>query len=88
MSQRELGRSLPGRVEDEWEIFHLDGRPYATDEWPIVRSISSGEGVLGEEYFSVLEDRRRLIVRCSSSPIYDDKGDIVAGVLVMEDVTE
>jgi hypothetical protein len=57
------------------------------DEWPLVRSITSGERVVDEEYFNVLADGSRLMVRCSSAPIYDD-GEIVGGLLVMEDITQ
>jgi PAS domain S-box-containing protein len=88
MTERELGRAMPERLEDEWEIFHPDGRPYAMEEWPLMRSIGSGEEVVGEECFGVLADGSRMIVRSSSSPIVDDQGEIVAGVVVMEDITE
>jgi PAS domain-containing protein len=87
VTEHQLGRSVPEALDDGWEIFHADARRYATEEWPLVRSITSGEEVVGEEYFNVLADGSRLIARCSSSPIYDDRGEIVAGVLVMEDVT-
>jgi hypothetical protein len=72
----------------DWEIVHPDGRPYTMGEWPLVRSITSGETVVDEEYVNVLADGSRMIVRSNSSPIYDDDGRIVAGVLVMTDVTE
>jgi PAS domain S-box-containing protein len=82
-----LGRAIPDELSADWEIYRPDGRPYLMEEWPLVRSITSGETVVAEEYFNVLPDGRRMIVRCSSSPIYDDEGQLVAGVLVMNDVT-
>jgi PAS domain S-box-containing protein len=88
MTERQLGRSVPAELTADWKIFHPDGRPYAMDEWPLVRSITSGENVVDEEYFNVLPDGSRMIIRSSSSPIYDDDGRIIAGVLVMTDVTE
>jgi PAS domain S-box-containing protein len=88
MTERRLGRSLPPELTADWEIFHPDGRPYTMGDWPLMRSITSGENVVDEEYFNVLADGSRMIVRSSSSPIYDDDGSIVAGVLVMTDVTE
>jgi PAS domain-containing protein len=83
MTERQLGRPLPEELTADWEIFHPDGRPYAMDEWPLVRSISSGENVVDEQYFNVLPDGSRMIIQSSSSPVYDDDGRIVAGVLVM-----
>jgi PAS domain S-box-containing protein len=88
MTERKLRRRLPERLEDAWEIFHPDGQPYVMADWPLMRSIDSGEEVIGEEYFNLLADGSRLVVRCNSSPILDDQGEIVAGVLVMEDITE
>jgi PAS domain S-box-containing protein len=84
----QLGRSIPPDLTEDWEIFHQDGRPYDVDEWPLVRSLITGEEVVDEEYFNVLADGSRLFVRASSAPIFDDAGAIVGGVLVMTDVTE
>jgi PAS domain S-box-containing protein len=87
MAERLRG-CLPPGLTSGWEIFHPDGRPYRMEEWPVVRSMTTGEEVVDEEYFNVLPDGGRLIVRCRSSPIYDVDGAIVAGVLLMEDVTQ
>src|SRR2546423_885781 len=70
MTERHLGRIIPGELTADWQIFHPDGRPYRTEEWPVVRSITSGEKVIDEEYFNLLPGGRRMIVRCSSSPVY------------------
>jgi PAS domain S-box-containing protein len=86
MVERQLGRTSPSELRPDWEIFHPDGRRYGMDEWPLVRSITSGERVVDEEHFNVLADGSRLMVRCSSAPIYD--GEIVGGLLVMEDITQ
>src|SRR5919107_174884 len=72
----------------DFGIFHPDGRPYEMEEWPLMRSISSGEEVRGEEFVYPLADSTRLLVRCDSFPIYDDEGRIVAGVLIAHDITE
>src|SRR3954462_7376537 len=88
MTERQLGRPMPLELTPDWEVFHPDGRPYRMDEWPLVRSISIGEEVVDEEYFNVLGDGSRMTVRCSSSPIRDVEERIVAGVLMMTDVSE
>ncbi len=87
IAEQELGRSLPSKLPEDWELFHPDGRPYRVEEWPLIRSMTTGEVVLDEEYFKVRPDGRRLIVRCSCSPIYGGDGQIVAGVMVMTDIT-
>jgi PAS domain S-box-containing protein len=87
MVERRLGRAIPERLQPDWEIFRPDGRRYEMEDWPLVRSMTSGEEVVGEEYFNVLPDGERMFVRCSSAPIYDG-AEIVGGLLVMEDITE
>ncbi len=84
----QLGRSIPLDLAEDWEIFHHDGRPYDVDEWPLVRSLATGEEVVDEEYFNLRADRSRLFVRASSAPIFGEAGAIVGGVLVMTDLTE
>lgn len=84
----QLGRSIPPDLTEDWEIFHHDGRPYDVDEWPLVRSLTTGEEVVDEEYFNLRADGSRLFVRASSASIFGDAGAIVGAVLVMTDVTE
>src|SRR4051812_5003104 len=84
----QLGRFIPPGLTEDWEIFHHDGRPYDVDEWPLVRSLTTGEEVVDEEYFNLRADGSRLFVRASSAPIFGDAGAIVGGVLVMTDLTE
>jgi PAS domain S-box-containing protein len=88
MVEQQLGKAIPPTLTEDWEIFHVDGRPYGVEEWPLVRSLSAGEEILDEEYFNVRPDGTRLIVSCSSSPIYGDDRSVVGGVLVMRDLTE
>jgi hypothetical protein len=59
MVERQIGRAIPSELTSDWEIFHPDGRPYAMDEWPLVRSLRTGEVVVNEEYFSLLVDGSR-----------------------------
>src|SRR5918993_2834091 len=70
------------------KMFRPDGRPVEMEEWPLVRSIRSGEEVRDEEQSYLLADGSRLTIRSDSSPIHDDEGRIVAGILIVRDVTE
>src|SRR3954470_12219549 len=84
----QLDRSIPPDLTQDWQIFHHDGRLYDVDEWPLVRSLTTGEEVVDEEYFNLRAAGGLLVVRASSAPISDDSGAIVGAVLVMTDVTE
>src|SRR5215218_5738378 len=88
--EQSLSQARATKLEDagDFQIFHPDGRPCEIEEWPLMRSIRDGEEVSDEEFVYPLADGSRLWLRCNSSPIYDDEGHIVAGVLLGHDITE
>ncbi|QRN95027.1 PAS domain S-box protein [Archangium violaceum] len=75
----EYGASIRG--------IHPDGRPYRCEEWPLARSLLSGEVVEGEEMEVVRQDGSRATLSISSSPVRDALGQRVAGVATFMDVT-
>jgi PAS domain S-box-containing protein len=83
----ELGHEMPNGLDRAIDIFHADGRRYEHHEWPVVRSLTSGEEIV-EEFFYAMPGDERLWIRCSSSPVRDPAGEIVAAVLTQTDVTE
>jgi len=85
---QELGEYRDLQESGSLEMLHPDGRPYEIDEWPLRRSIASGERVRGEEIIHLLADGTQVWARYDSSPIYDEEGRIVIGVLVAQDITE
>jgi PAS domain S-box-containing protein len=87
LTSRQLGREMPADLDDAVDIFHLDGSRYERDEWPAVRSITSGEEVVDEEFFYALPGGERLLIRCYCSPVRGKDGEIVAAVVAMADVT-
>lgn len=87
------GRSLPPYVgsrkhDDGYEVFFPDGRPCPPEEWPLARTVQTGEEVVDEELVILRGDGERAALRLSSSPIRDREGRLVAGVAVFYDVTE
>jgi PAS domain S-box-containing protein len=71
-----------------WRGFHSDGRPYEPDEWPLARAITTGEVVNGEEIHIQRRDGRRLALLVSAAPIRNRLGNILAGIVVDQDITE
>jgi PAS domain S-box-containing protein len=88
LTARQLGSEMPADLAGAIDIFHPDGTRYERDEWPAVRSLTSGEEIVEEEFFYALPEDARLWIRCSSSPVRESDGEIVAAVLAMTDVTE
>lgn len=86
-------RSLDGiRSIEGYNIcrgFHpRSGKPYETWEWPLARTVTTGE-VVNDEEIDVLRDDGtwgRILVR--SSPVRDPGGRVSAGVVTFFDITE
>src|SRR4028119_724674 len=70
------------------EIFHLDGQLYSPNEYPLVRSLKTGEVVTNEEIEIHRNDGSRIFINVNSAPILDKQGQIVAAVVVFQDVSE
>ena len=83
-----LGRAMPADLDHAIDIYHPDGRRYERAEWPPFRSITAGETIVDEEFFYAVPDGARLWIRCSSFPVRDKDGEIVAAVFVQTDVSE
>ncbi len=71
-----------------YEGFHLDGRPYRPEERPLVRALTRGETVVGEEMVVRRADGSRVVIRANAAPIRGSGGRVIAGVIAFEDITE
>jgi two-component sensor histidine kinase len=63
------------------------GRELEPGEWPLARSITTGEVVMNEEIDIERGDGSLGTVMVNSAPIYDEQNRIVAGVVVFSDIT-
>jgi PAS domain S-box-containing protein len=68
--------------------FHADGLQYRTEEWPVSRSVATGEVVNTEEIECERSDGSRITLSISSAPVRDSQGMIVIGVGIFDDITE
>jgi PAS domain S-box-containing protein len=67
--------------------FHPNGEEYRTEEWPVSRSMTTGEIVDAEEIQCERSDGTRITLSISSAPIRDSQGQVVVGVGVFHDIT-
>lgn len=65
-----------------------DGQHYTHEDMPLGRSLQTGEVVSNEEMELHREDGNRIFINLNSAPILDNRGRIVAAVVVFQDVTE
>lgn len=68
--------------------FHLSGRPYQLHEWPLFRSVKTGEVVREEEIIFLRGDGTWGIMLVNSAPIRDTQGNIKAGVVTFYDISD
>ncbi len=68
--------------------FHPDGRPFRGEDWPLARTVATGETVEPEEISYQRGDGTYGVMRVSSAQVNDDEGVPVVAVTVFEDVTE
>ena len=85
--QRPLAAAEDDPEYDVHELRGKDGRPYLPHEWPLARSLATGEVVKNEEVRFPRGDGDWGTVFVSSSPIRDPSGTIVAAVAVFYDIT-
>ena len=87
----EIWRTPPAgdRITDVsgYRAFHADGRQFKQSDWPIERSLASGEVVDAEELQVEFGDGELGWVSISSRPILDDGGATVGAVTTLVDVT-
>ena len=83
------GNAAPGAVSNwtSWRAFRADGTPLKTTEWPIWRSLQSGELVIGESIPVERFDGTPGTLEFSSAPLRDEHGSVIAAVAVVSDVS-
>jgi two-component system CheB/CheR fusion protein len=67
---------------------HPDGRPIEAHEWPLARTLATGERIVDQEADLLRPDGSRCTVSMNSSPVFDASGAVVAGVAAFWDITE
>jgi PAS domain S-box-containing protein len=86
-----FGRSLLETTDynqySDWLGLHTNGQPYKLEEWPLYRSIKTGEVVEDEEIFFCFKDGTKHLIKIKSHPIRDETCKITAAVAVGIDET-
>jgi len=91
-SQNVLGHA-EGQVERSEDLatyggLHENGRPFAADEYPIVRALKSGEIVRGERFRYRKPGAETVDLEVHAGPVRDGSGRIVAAVGMAFDVSD
>ncbi len=91
VAQRLLGPSVvgirPAAQAEAFSAFRLDGEPFPSDELPLVRASVGNETIVNQDVVIRKPGSSSLIVECSATPVVDDAGTKVGGVVSFRDVT-
>ncbi|MDZ7960674.1 MAG: PAS domain S-box protein [Aulosira sp. DedQUE10] len=68
--------------------FDGDGQPYGANDYPLMRSLLTGEVISNEEIYLHHSDGSQILINVNSAPILNQQNQIVAAVIVFQDVTE
>lgn len=87
-----LGRKLVSEIPDDKthtspDLAYLNGKLIKPSEWPVTRALQKGEKVFAEEMEIVKPDKKKIILRVNAVPIKNSKGEIVAAVSTLDNVT-
>ncbi len=72
----------------QYKGFHPDGRQYKPEEWPLARSVKTGEVVESEEIDYLRGDGSHCWLEVHSGPIRNDQGQITGAIVSFFDVTK
>jgi signal transduction histidine kinase len=68
--------------------FHADGKPYGPADWPIARTIATGELIEDEDISVIRGDETFGVIRVSAAPVRDAEGTLIAAVVTFHDITD
>lgn len=82
----------PGELEQiadiaAWRRWRTDGAPYGAEEWPLARTMRTGEVVSHERVEMALPLGARIVVDLSTAPVRDRSGRTIGTVAIFHDVT-
>ena len=91
-----FGQSYPAPfLNVEWSAavaafkgWHPDGKVYSANEWPLARSLTHGETIVGEQIEVLGPQGARSIVSVSSAAVRDNAQKVVAAVGAFWDITQ
>jgi formate hydrogenlyase transcriptional activator len=88
--QRSTSQTGGRTLLDFLDVSFCDGSGPSNDpkQRLLARAVLNGEVVKDEEFEHVLSDGDRRYIVANSAPVRDDRGEIIAGVVALQDVTE
>ncbi len=74
--------------KDSWELFYPDGKKCGIKDFPLTKSILDGEFIKDQLMLIKRSSGITRYILVSSAPVFNDSGEIIAGICIFPDVTE
>lgn len=71
-----------------FQAYRPNGQVYASHEYPLMRSLRTGEIVDHEEMTLRYLNGRHLVIEANAAPILDEQGKVTAAIVLIQDITE
>ncbi|MBI3898485.1 MAG: response regulator [Gammaproteobacteria bacterium] len=89
-----FGHSFPPPIDTHWtgayvdfKGFHANGQAYQPDEWPLARSLATGESIIDEE-IEFERNGARGTLTINAAPIRNHAGEVIAAVATCWEISE
>jgi PAS domain S-box-containing protein len=79
--------AVPQEEFTNWSVLRPDGSPLLRAEYPVVRSLTTGETVRNEEVLLQRRDGTKIPLLANSAPLRDANGAAVSCILTFSDIT-
>ena len=87
-SEEQLQISIDNPDSISWHCFHEDGSKYSVEEMPLAQTILYGKSFRNVEMKVIRHDGSERWILVNGSPIKDEQGNIISGIIVFPDITE
>jgi PAS domain S-box-containing protein len=90
VSREILGNAVTGDIDHPQRTHtthRIDGTPLPTQELPLRRALINGEVTQDLEILIRRADGSERVILTAAAPVYDDKGQIINGVVIFQDIT-
>lgn len=86
-----MGRQVPKHSSlDDYprhSIIDEDGKPLPEQHWPLHRVVKKRETLVNEDYLYQVDADTRIRLQVKGAPIFNNEGQIISGVVIVDDVT-
>ncbi|WP_341676363.1 EAL domain-containing protein [Niveibacterium sp. SC-1] len=84
----EQGSPVLSELMEGWTLLNPDGSACALEDAPLVRAVSRGEVTEARELIARDANGRETWLSVNAAPVRSREGEIIAGILVFNDITE